>query len=253
MLEAVNLKTTPSSSVTAQVQRAALRQRTPRKTIAVFANPVYSPRDNRLRPGKVRRFDANETAALPSLPFSGHEAEKIRNLVDARDATIMLGTQASASNFNALDIDDYRIVHIAAHASIDATYPALSAIYFSNDDANGGEVDGALHLFDLQQRTFNAELVVLSACSTALGKRVRGEGLIGPAHAFMSAGAQGVIASLWAVPDKATAVLMARFYDRMLVHGDSAPIALRKAQRSLKETLRWRDPFFWAAFVYVGI
>jgi CHAT domain-containing protein len=93
---------------------------------------------------------------------------------------------------------------------------------------------------------------VLSACQTALGKDIRGEGLIGLTRGFMYAGAPRVVASLWAVEDRATAELMKRFYEGMLKRGLTASAALRDAQLALRRDRRWSDPYYWGAFVLQG-
>ena len=95
-------------------------------------------------------------------------------------------------------------------------------------------------------------LVVLSACRSALGRDVRGEGLMGLTRGFMYAGASCVVASLWKVDDEATAELMKRFYSKMLEHGMTPPAALREAQNSIRQEPQWRSPYYWAAFTLQG-
>ena len=94
--------------------------------------------------------------------------------------------------------------------------------------------------------------MVLSACNTGLGKDVKGEGLIGLTRAFMYAGANSVVASLWKVDDEATAELMRNFY-RFMLKEDLAPAAaLRKAQVAIAQQKRWQSPYYWAAFTIQG-
>jgi CHAT domain-containing protein len=108
----------------------------------------------------------------------------------------------------------------------------------------------ALHeVYNLQ---LNADLIVLSACETGLGKEIKGEGLIGLTREFMYSGAPRVIASLWNVDDLATAELMKLFYQRMLKDGMPAGAALRAAQLELSRQKRWASPYFWAGFVLHG-
>ena len=97
-----------------------------------------------------------------------------------------------------------------------------------------------------------SELVVLSACETALGKDVRGEGLIGLTRGFMYAGSPRVIASLWRVPDRATSELMKRFYEGLFRGGLRLAAALRAAQLDMRKTLRWSSPYYWAGFILQG-
>jgi CHAT domain-containing protein len=98
----------------------------------------------------------------------------------------------------------------------------------------------------------SADLVVLSACETALGRDLRGEGLVGLTTGFLYAGVRQVVASLWRVDDLATSELMARFYRGLLQEKLSAPAALRAAQLEMAADSRWRDPYFWAGFVILG-
>jgi CHAT domain-containing protein len=97
-----------------------------------------------------------------------------------------------------------------------------------------------------------AELVVLSACQTALGREIRGEGLVGLTRGFIYAGARRVVASLWQVDDESTAALMKRFYRAMLKDGRRPADALRVAQLEMSQTRRWSAPFYWAGFVLQG-
>jgi CHAT domain-containing protein len=98
-----------------------------------------------------------------------------------------------------------------------------------------------------------AELVVLSACRTGLGKEVKGEGLIGLTRGFMYAGAPRVVVSLWSLSDRPTAELMARLYKKMLGRARLPPAAaLRAAQVEMLTDKRWEHPYFWAGFVLQG-
>src|SRR5205085_3002792 len=98
----------------------------------------------------------------------------------------------------------------------------------------------------------NTQLVVLSACETALGKEVRGEGLVGLSRGFMYAGASSVVATLWKVDDRATTQLMTEFYKGLFQEGLTASAALRKAKLSMWQQSRYRAPFYWAAFELQG-
>jgi LPXTG-motif cell wall-anchored protein len=119
-------------------------------------------------------------------------------------------------------------------------------------DRQGNSQNGFLRLNDIYNLKLSADLVVLSACSSGLGKDVKGEGLIGLTRGFMYAGAAGVVASLWKVDDEATAELMKHFYEAMFKRGMSPAAALRDAQLALAKQPRWQSPYYWAGFVIQG-
>jgi CHAT domain-containing protein len=119
-------------------------------------------------------------------------------------------------------------------------------------DERGRPVNGFLDLEDVYNLSLSADLVTLSACETALGKEIKGEGLVGLTRGFMYAGAPRVVASLWKVDDVATAELMGRFYKGMLQQGLHPAEALRQAQVQMREQKRWADPYFWGAFTVQG-
>ena len=111
---------------------------------------------------------------------------------------------------------------------------------------------GLLRRHDIYNLDLNAEAVILSACDTAMGRAVRGEGLIGLARGFLYAGSHSLVATLWQVPDRSTSELIRRFYERLLVDELSVPAALRAAQLEIANDRRWRDAYFWAPFVVQG-
>jgi CHAT domain-containing protein len=119
-------------------------------------------------------------------------------------------------------------------------------------DDQGRKLEGFIGLQDVYSLRAPVDLVVLSACRTALGKDVRGEGLVGLTRGFMYAGATTVVASLWKVDDEATAELMKLFYVEMLQHHKPPDEALRIAQNSIREIPQWSAPHYWAGFTLQG-
>jgi CHAT domain-containing protein len=169
------------------------------------------------------------------------------------------GTGMEALDFNAnretalsKELSQYRIVHFATHGLLDNEHPELSGLVLSLVDPEGKPWDGFLDLQDVYNLTIPADLVVLSACETGLGKEISGEGLIGLTRGFMYAGASRVVASLWKVDDVATSELMAEFYRGMLQAGLPPAAALRQAQLGMQKRKRWADPYYWAAFTLQG-
>ena len=114
------------------------------------------------------------------------------------------------------------------------------------------EDNGLLQAYEVFEHVrLNADLVVLSACQTGLGREMRGEGLIGLTRAFLYAGANSVVVSLWEVSDASTAALMKEFYQE-LRKGTSKDVALQKAQMAVRGHPKWQHPFYWAPFILVG-
>jgi CHAT domain-containing protein/tetratricopeptide (TPR) repeat protein len=230
------------------------------KTLAVFADPVLQAGDPRL--GRSPSAELPAVAATRGAPSSGaelgrllstsYEASAIAALVP--DDQRLLASGFAANRDAVLDpaLGDFRYIHFATHGLVDARYPGLSALVLSQFDDRGNAQDGFLRLTDIYNLKLRADLVVLSACDTALGREVRGEGLIGLTQGFMAAGARSLVASLWQVPDRATAELMTQFYRYMLADGLRPADALRKAQLWSAAQPRYRDPYFWGSFVLVG-
>jgi len=253
----------PSLSVLIS-QRAVTRSAVPSKTVAVFADPVFDRADPRIafadaappahsaQAQLATRSSALTSGTLTRLPFTAQEAEAIASLVPENERYVALGFQATREKLLGLSLDDYRLIHLATHGVIDTRYPDLSGLALSGFDAAGMPTRGLLGLPDIYALDLNADLVVLSACETALGRDIRGEGLLGLTQGFLYAGAKGVVASLWPVPDRATAELMGRFYDHLLRDGLRPADALRRAQSSIAAEPLWRHPHYWSAFVLLG-
>jgi CHAT domain-containing protein len=251
----------PSLSVLAS-QRAGPRRTAASKAVAVFADPVFDRADPRV--GQVvpmthtahaplaTRSSALSSGTLARLPFSAQEADVIARLVPESERYVAVGFEASRETVLGMDLGDYRVLHFATHGVIDTRYPDLSALALSGVDAAGAPTRSLLGLPDIYALHLNADVVVLSACETALGRDVRGEGLLGLTQGFLYAGTKSVVASLWPVADRATAELMQRFYQNMLRDGLRPADALRRAQLSIATEPLWRHPYYWSAFVMLG-
>jgi CHAT domain-containing protein len=150
------------------------------------------------------------------------------------------------------EIRAYRVIHFATHGVADARNPELSGLVLALVDDRGRPRQGFLGLADVYELELASDLAVLSGCRTALGRELRGEGLMGLTRAFLHAGVPRVVASLWRVQDRATAELMERFYQALWHRGASPAAALREAQRSLRSEPRYRDPYSWSGFVLHG-
>ena len=150
--------------------------------------------------------------AISRLPFSRAEAEAILSVAPKAGSLRALDFNASRATATSTELSQFQIVHFAAHGLLNRTHPELSGIVLSLVDRQGKPQDGFLQLHDVYNLDLPAELIVLSACQTGLGKSVWGEGLVGITRGFMYAGTKRVVSSLWGVQDLATAELMKRFY-----------------------------------------
>lgn len=256
LLQAFEVSNVPSMSAVAAQRRRAV-QPAP-KTLAIFADPVFAATDSRLASsGNVSAVPVagpfpQAPVRLERLPATGAEATAIGELVSDDQRLLVTGFDASRERVLDAPLRDYRMVHFATHGLVDSRYPGLSALAFSQFDAAGRPQNGLLRLQDVYRLDLNADFVVLSGCETALGREIRGEGLIGLADGFLYAGARNLVVSLWQVPDRATAELMTRFYGYVLKDSLRPAEALRRAQRSIASEPRWSDPYFWGAFVVLG-
>jgi CHAT domain-containing protein len=272
--EIVNL---PSVSTLAVLRRETAGRKTPLKTIAVLADPVFSKDDTRVKrksqtdekssqrdSAKPRAVErqleksalesgvANFGLQIPRLIGTRLEAAGILELVPESQRKQALDFTASRATATSAELSSFSIIHFATHGILNSIHPELSGIVLSLIDEQGQPQDGFLRLHEIYNLRLPVELVVLSACQTGLGKQIRGEGLVGLTRGFMYAGAPRVVASLWKVDDEATAELMKRFYKGMVVEGLPAAAALRAAQVEMWKQQRYAEPYYWAAFVLQG-
>jgi len=276
--EVVNL---PSASTLALLGGGVASRPAAAKTLAVLADPVFDANDPRLAVTSKKASANNKTAiarsteplSLPSvltsqlersarsffhedgfgrLVFTNDEAEFITSLAPKNSTLKATGFDANRALVASGELGRYRIVHFATHGLINSEQPELSGLVLSLVDENGNLQDGFLRMHEIFNLQLPAELVVLSACQTALGQEIKGEGLIGLTRGFLYAGAESVVASLWQVDDQATAQLMKEFYRGMLKEGLRPAAALRAAQLKMSRNSRWTHPYFWAGFVIQG-
>ena len=186
------------------------------------------------------------------MRFTDEEAKAILATAAGQKNLAAIGFAATKASVVGSALSAYRYVHFATHGFLDTERPSLSAIALSLVDAAGNQREGFLRAHELYNLDLSADLVVLSACQTGLGKEISGEGLVGLTRAFMYAGAARVIVSLWSISDRATATLMARLYREMLRDGRTPAASLRAAQLSLLSNPQWEHPYFWAAFILQG-
>ncbi|HKR14671.1 MAG TPA: CHAT domain-containing tetratricopeptide repeat protein [Pyrinomonadaceae bacterium] len=256
----------PSASALA-IQRQTLANRKPApKALAVIADPVFSASDSRFKSGaSTAGVSVDDTRIIEHgppgsgtqlrirrLPFTRTEADRILAVAPPGENLRAVDFRANRSIATSGELSNYRYVHFATHGYLDTSRAGLSAIVLSLVDETGKPQDGFLRTHDIYNLHLPAELVVLSACETGLGKDVKGEGLEGLTRGFMYAGARRVIVSLWNVNDKATAGLMQHLYVGMLRNQKTPAAALREAQIRMLRMNQWQSPYYWAGFVMQG-
>ncbi|MGB0562366.1 MAG: CHAT domain-containing protein, partial [Spirulinaceae cyanobacterium] len=255
--------TLPSISTLATLRQTAGDRRQPSQKLAILADPVFTPQDERVAQSgglqekvlanlQVSRAATDVGIAWSRLPGTRREAQAILELIPEQQATAHFGFDATKAIAFTPDLAEAQYVHFATHGFVNTQKPELSGIVMSLLDDQGQPQNGFLRLNDVYNLDLAAELVVLSACETGTGTLVRGEGLIGLTRGFMYAGAERVVASLWQVDDAATAALMSEFY-RQLLEEDATPAeALRAAQQAIAAQPQWAAPYYWAAFTLQG-
>jgi CHAT domain-containing protein len=247
--EIVNL---PSASTLVALRRELSGRKQPPKMLAVLADPVYNPSDPRVKTA-APATRAGSPTGFERLRSTRHEAEDIFALWPAQSSLKALDFDASQTLATSGVLADYRVVHFASHGVLNTAHPELSGLVLSTVNEKGVPQEGFLRAHDVFNLKLSADLVVLSACQTALGTDIKGEGLVGLTRGFFYAGAARVMASLWMAPDGGSAELMKIFYQRMRTQHLQPAAALRSAQIAMLEDVRWREPYYWAAFTIQGL
>ncbi|MCU0545652.1 MAG: CHAT domain-containing protein [Oscillatoriaceae cyanobacterium Prado104] len=260
--------TLPSASTLALLRKSYADRKPPSQILAVLADPVFSPDDDRIKNKLTRETteklestnlglnrslrSSNMSWPPKRLPFSRQESQTILNLIPTVSRLQKLDFAASRQTATERNLVNYQILHFATHGIANSANPELSGILMSMVDETGNPVNGFLRLTDIFNLKLAANLVVLSACQTGMGQNVKGEGMIGLTRGFMYAGAQRVAVSLWSVDDEGTAVLMQMFYQKMLQEKLAPAAALRAAQLEMMQQEKWSSPYYWAAFTLQG-
>lgn len=241
LLDRLVVSVAPSATVLARLMARPRRPAGP-AAVLVLADPAFSASDPTSESGGL--VDAFRAAGgLPRLRESGREADAVRRLSPA--TTVRRRADASEAFLKQADLGGYRILHFATHAVVDEQAVNRTALAL----APGGGEDGLVRPSDLAALELDADLVVLSACRTAGGLVVRGEGVQGMAAPLLEAGARSVVATGWRVGDRGARRLMEDFY-RALGSGAAVGEALRSAKRAARD--RGAPTRDWAAFTVIG-
>jgi CHAT domain-containing protein len=227
--------------------------------VAVVADPVFRPDDPRFSSSASPRQMPEPLQAatrafgfktIPRLLYSRIEGESVGSY--SRSPLLLFDFDATRDAFMTGRLRDYRVVHFAAHGLSNLQDPDLSGLVLSLVDRAGKPQNGFLRFQDVYDQEINSELVVLSACQTAIGKSFAETGMMTLAGAFLHAGAASVLSTLWKIDDEATAEFMKIFYRELLTRKVVPRTALKTAQAELSQISRWKSPYYWGAFVLQG-
>lgn len=229
----------PSVSILPVLRRKAAERPAATRTLAIVDDPVYDD-DPRL-PASARR-----RGPFLRLPDTALEAVDLLSLFSSRETKRFTGFEANRNQLLGAALADFRFLHFAIHAR---TSEAPRGLVLSRYDGSGQPIPDTLGFRELSNLSLNAELAVTTACSSALGEVVPGEGLLGVSQGFLSAGIPRLLLTLWPVHGQKTRALVQNFY-RLLLTGKAPPEALRRAQMQLRE--EGGSPRDWAAFALHG-
>lgn len=250
LLEDYSLFYVPSLTVFSEMKK--LQKKKPElSTIKLFAmgNPTLGSET------KEHVQQLNQDANLNSLLESEKEVLELAKLYGEKQSTIYLGPDAREDRLKK-EAGRYNLVHLATHGFLNDATPMYSQILLASNRTQ--EEDGLLEAREILNLKLNANLVVLSACETALGRVGKGEGMIGLAWALFVSGVPTTVVSQWRVDSASTTELMIQFHKRLRsMRSDASssspvPDALREAALNLLHTDEYRHPFYWAPFVVIG-
>jgi CHAT domain-containing protein/Tfp pilus assembly protein PilF len=227
----------PSASVLADLRKNRPAEK-PRKSFLAFADPDYQATSS----GALRGSSgARAGGGLAQLPESGREVKRIAGLFPPDESMLYLGREATKKNVeqNPLLQSTPRI-HFALHGTANEARPELSGLELS---------DGRLRVPEIFNLKMNADLLTLSACETALGKEMNGEGVIGLTRAFLYAGARTIVVSLWPVAERSTPDFMYNMYRNL---ASNKAEALRRAKLAMISSREFSEPYYWAPFILSG-
>ena len=206
--------------------------------------------DGGTRPSLLAFGDPAFPSKYPRLEHSATEVNSIATLFEPSAVDVFTQKEASEQRIKAMPLDAYRYIHFATHGTVDEVVPDFSSLVLASDpDRNE---DGLLQAWEIAELKMNADMVVLSACQTGLGKLVRGEGMVGLTQSLIYSGASSVIVSLWSVADHSTSDIMTSLYHNLIIEEMDKSVSLQKAKHSMLEDVNLSHPFYWAPFILIG-
>lgn len=217
------------------------------KKLLAFADPIYGKNQTDQSDYVLQTAYGETNQELKRLTFSNEEVRGISNLFPKANVKLCLRDQATEDNVKRMNLEEYQMLHFAVHGIANETKPQFSSIVLGR--ASNSTEDGYLQMYEIFNLKMKAHLAILSACESGLGKKVRGEGIIGLTRAFEYAGAQNVMVSLWKINDRSTAEFMTSFYKKLQRDGDDK--AVEEAELEMIRG-KYSHPYYWAAFALYG-
>ncbi len=229
------------------------RENNPRFDLLLVGDPLFGKNNNFYQEADefediLHEYYFTKRFSIYPLRYASKEIRSISSLFKRNTIRILSKEKATEENVKLMPLKDYRIIHFATHSLLDEKHANRSALVL-NLDGDSRE-DGFLQAREIYNTKLNSDLVVLSACQTAMGKIERGEGIQGLTRSFLYAGARTVLASLWKVDDKSTAEFMKYFYT-YLSQGKTKQEALCMTKIKMLRS-RYNRPYHWAAFILIG-
>jgi CHAT domain-containing protein len=252
LVKSLEISYLPSVSILQALRSLPSPEPSPEHVLAVVADPVFPPVQIETDRGALDLPSGGGLDRLEPLPHSRVEAERLLALAPPESSLALLGPVARRDLILDGKLAPYRYIHFATHGLFDPSDVRRSGLALSAYDPSGKRIEAFLSFGDIEKLRISADLVVASACDTAIGKNLRGEGPVGVSDAFLAAGARRTIGSLWQTDDRFTAEFMSELYRLLLVEKLSPAAALRRTQlHFLDDDNPYRDPD-WAAFVLLG-
>jgi len=248
LIESYSMAYAPSASTAGALRDRGTGRAAAPMALLAFADPSLPGSQSATA---AMRSQVDRGFAFAALPNARTEVSSISGLFPSASTRTYVGSAATEGRLKSESLSEYRYLHFAAHGYFDEEEPRRSGIVMAQvpDSAE----DGFLQAREVVGLRLNSDLVTLSACQSGLGKLLAGEGVQGLSRAFLHAGAQSVLVSLWNVDDSATAELMKRFYGNLKAEV-SKDDALRRAKLTMIRSTsgRWKHPYYWAPFVLNG-
>jgi CHAT domain-containing protein/Tfp pilus assembly protein PilF len=222
-------------------------------SLTVLQETLNASRDEKNHPPELLAL-GNPANSAEALPEAERQVRELEKLYGENRSHVLTGSAATEEAFKA-EAGKYGVVHIASHAILDDASPMYSHILLAK--AGTSAEDGRLEAREVMDLDLHADMVVLSACDTARGEAVGGEGITGLLWAMFIAGSHTTVASLWRVESSSTSELMIEFHRRWLENRRTTGVmakasAMRAASRKLIASERYSHPFYWAGFIVAG-